>query len=198
MPSFSRSLAFGFAFAVALYAPYAGAQQARGFNVERLYPSAPGAGWFVMDDLDVHGKVGGAMNLTLAYDHDPLQVGDGAHRIAVVSDRAFANFGGAFTFERFRFYLNFDLPFVVDGQSGVVGGYSFTGANVDPTTLPDPAGDVRFGTDVRLIGEPHGPFRLGLGTQFFYPSGRAQDYDTDGTFHAMFRTLFAGDTAHFR
>jgi OOP family OmpA-OmpF porin len=186
------------ALTVLLCAPVASAQQqAQGFNVERFYPSAPGAGWFVMDDLDIHGDVGGAMELTLAYDRNPLLVGSGPSRLAVVSDRAFANFGGSMWYKRWRFYLNFDLPAVVDGNSGVVSGYSFTGPNVDPSTLPDPIGDVRFGADMRVFGDPHGPFRFGLGAQFYYPSGRPQDYDTDGTFHAMFRALFAGSTEHF-
>jgi hypothetical protein len=182
---------------VVLHGTRAAAQQAQGFNVERFYPSAPGAGWFVMDDLDIHGDVGGAMQVTAAYDRDPLLVGSGASRLAVVSDRAFANFGGSMWYKRWRFYLNFDLPAVVYGSSGVVGGYTFTAPNVDPTTLPDPVGDVRLGTDMRVFGDPHGPFRFGIGAQVFYPSGRSQDYDTDGTFHAMFRALFAGNTDHF-
>ncbi len=149
-----------------------------------------------MDDLDIHGDVGGAMNLTLAFDKDPLLVGDGPNRFAVVSDRAFANFGGSMWYRRWRFYLNCDLPAVVDGTSSIASGYAFTGANVDPTTLPDPMGDVRFGTDMRVLGDAHGPFRFGIGAQAFYPSGRTQDYDTDGTFHAMLRALFAGDRGH--
>ena len=36
-------------------------QQAEGFGVERLYLSAPGGGWFVMDSLDMRGGLGGAM-----------------------------------------------------------------------------------------------------------------------------------------
>jgi len=186
------------ALAALLLAPSAFAQQAQPFGVERFNPSPAGAGWLVMDDLDIHGKVGGAMNLTLGYDHDPLLVGDGPDRLPVVSERLFANFGGAFTFERWRFYLNFDLPFLVQGQSGVVSGYSFTAPNVDPSTLPDPTDDIRIGADVRLLGDPHGPFRVGVSAQFFYPSGRPQDYDTDGTFHSIMRVLFAGDAGRMR
>src|ERR1700680_1247626 len=32
-----------------------------GFAVERFSPSAAGAGWFVMDDLDMDGGLGGAV-----------------------------------------------------------------------------------------------------------------------------------------
>jgi hypothetical protein len=173
------------------------AQQAQGFNFERFYPSGAGAGWFVMDDLDIHGKVGGAMGLSLAYEHDPLVLSDGTNRVAVVTDRAYANFGAGFTYDRFRLHLDFDLPAVIDGQSGTLRGYQFTGPNVDPTTLPDPISDIRLGYDVRVVGDSHGPFRFGLGMQVFYPSGRQPDYDTDNTFRAMFRALFAGNVHAF-
>src|SRR5258708_12044189 len=57
------------------WAPAARAQQqAQGFAVERLYQSAPGAGWIVMDDLSLHGGLGGALSLSPGYAHRPLQV----------------------------------------------------------------------------------------------------------------------------
>ena len=31
----------------------------QGYAVERFYPSAPGAGWFVMDDVNLSGGLGG-------------------------------------------------------------------------------------------------------------------------------------------
>src|SRR3984957_8484784 len=47
-------------------------QQPSGFAVERLYQSAPGGGWFVMDDLDMTGRLGGAVSLTSGYARNPL------------------------------------------------------------------------------------------------------------------------------
>ncbi len=45
---------------VNLWAMGARAQlQAQGFAVERFYPSAPGGGWMVMDDLSMRGRFGG-------------------------------------------------------------------------------------------------------------------------------------------
>src|SRR5260370_42619735 len=53
--------------ALCVLASLASAQQqpsVRGFAVERFYPSAPGGGWFVMDDLNISGGLGGAVELT--------------------------------------------------------------------------------------------------------------------------------------
>jgi hypothetical protein len=167
--------------------------QAQGFAVERFYPSAPGGGWLVMDSLDMHGGLGGAMSVTAGYEKDPLRIANGAQNLAVVSDRAFVAFGFAATYERFRLSLNLDAPVVTRGQSGIVGNDQFTDSSLTLGSHPDTLSDARVGLDVRLLGEPGGPFRLGAGAQLFIPNGDRADYDTDGTYRAMFRALFAGD-----
>ncbi len=171
---------------------------AQGFAVERFYSSAPGAGWFVLDSLDMHGKLGGAMSFTTGYSHDALRLrGDGAEPLNVVSSQAFADFGFAATYDRLRLYLNFEMPFVVSGSSGTFGGYSFAAPKVDPGSVPDAFSDARLGGDVRLLGEADAPFRLGAGAQLYFPSGLRSDYDTDHTYRAMFRVLAAGDVGAF-
>ena len=40
-------------------------------------------------------------------------------------------------------------------------------------------------------------FRLGIGAQLYIPNGDRSDYDTDDTFRAMVRVLFAGDVGHY-
>src|ERR1700691_3093276 len=74
-------------------------QQASGFAVERLYQSAPGGGWFVMDDLDMTGRLGGAVSITSGYARSPLvSTGpDGTQKLAVVSQEAFVDIGGSIT-----------------------------------------------------------------------------------------------------
>src|SRR5581483_7964222 len=159
--------------ALALWAAAAHAQRAaQGFGVDRLYLAPPGAGWFVMDDLDIRGRLGGAMGISLGWARNPLVLQGAGGPFAVVSDQVSADMGAAVTYRRFRFSLGFALPFVVIGQSGKVGDVAYTAPAVDPGSLPDGIGDVRLGVDVRALGDVGGPFRLGAGAQLFVPSGR--------------------------
>jgi hypothetical protein len=176
-------------------------QQVPGFAVERFYPSAPGGGWFVMDDLSMHGELGGAMGLTTGYALKPLRVTDGTQHLAVVSDQAFADFSFAIQHDigrtSWRLYLDLNMPLLVKGQSGTVGAYQFQAPSIDPAVNPDVMSDPRIGLDVRLFGCPDGPFRLGAGAQVFVPNGDRSFYDTDSNWRAMFRVLAAGDVGSF-
>ncbi len=191
------SSALTLAVLVAVAAPARAQQPAQGFAVERFYPSAPEGGWLVMDALDMHGRLGGAMSLTMGYARDPLHVSDGVTHLNVVSDQAFADFGVAATYHRWRWYLNVDMPLAIYGQSGTVGGYSFAGPTVNLGSNPDTLSDARLGTDVRIVGGPTSRFRFGMGGQLIVPSGFRVDYDTDDTFRGMIRALFAGDVGLF-
>jgi hypothetical protein len=183
-----------------LASPGAMAQQAaQGFAVERLYPSAPGAAWLVMDDLSLSGGIGGTIALTESYAHDPLRVKaqSGFPRLAVVSDEAWIDVGAAITFDRYRFYVNVVSPVALGGEGGTIGGISFSAPSVDPGKAPDLLSDLRLGADALLLGRPHEPFRLGVGAQLIVPSGDRADYVTDGTYRAMARILLAGDAGGF-
>ena len=196
MSSSSRARLVGLgvlALATALAARASAQQTAQGFSAERFYPSAPGAGWLVMDDLDMQGYLGGVMGLTLGYAHDPLQVASGGQQLNVISDAAFADFGVAVTHQRWRFYLNFDAPLVLRGQDGTVGGYQFMAPRITLGSHPDALTDGRLGADVRLWGAPGGRLRLGAGAQLIVPNGTRGEYTTDDTFRAMLRALCAGD-----
>jgi hypothetical protein len=181
-------------------------QQGQGFALDRLYLSAPGGGWFVVDTLDMHGGLGGVMSLTTGYAHDPLRVrtSESSQRLTVVSDEALADFGFAATYGRFRAYVNFDMALTVAGQGGTVGTYQFTAPNsgqpftpsgVNLGTAPDTFADARIGFDVRLLGSARSRLRLGVGAQLWVPSPNTvqSEYLTDGTFRAMGRLLIAGD-----
>jgi len=175
-------------------------QQPSGFAVERFYQSAPGSGWFVMDDLDIGGRLGGALSLTSGYARNPLVITgpDSKQKLAVVSQEAFVGIGGAITHDRFRGYIDFPTPLVVSGTSGTLGPYQFTAPSVSLGTNPDTVSDPRTGVDARLFGEPGSLLRLGAGAQLIFPSGIRADYVTDARYRAMFRFLAAGDVGAFR
>jgi hypothetical protein len=174
-------------------------QQAEGFAVERLYQSAPGAGWFVMDDLDISGRLGGTVSFTSGYARNPLVITgpDGKQKLAVVSEEAFIDFGAAITHDRFRGYIDFPVPVLVSGMSGTLGQYQFTAPSVSVGNHPDSISDPRIGFDVRLFGEPGSMLRLGVGAQLIFPAGDRADYVTDDKYRAMFRFLAAGETGKF-
>jgi hypothetical protein len=165
----------------------------QGFNAERLYPSAPGAGWFVMDSLDMHGELGGVLSFSMRYARDPVRVSG----LAVVTDSAHGQIAGAITWRSWRFSVGFDLPVAVKGRSATIGGYHYTGPDVDLGSHPDTISDVRIGVDTRLLGDFTGPFRLGLGGQLWIKGGLEEEYVTDGTYRGMVRLLFAGDLSWF-
>jgi hypothetical protein len=174
-------------------------QPAAGFAVERFYQSAPGAGWFVMDDLDISGRLGGAVSLTSGYARNPLVITgpDGKQRLAVVSEEAFVDFGAAITHDRFRGYIDFPVPLLLSGTSATLGQYQFIAPSVTFGNNPDTLSDPRIGFDVRLLGEPGDLLRLGGSAQLFLPSGNRADYVTDDKYRAMFRFLAAGDAGAF-
>ena len=192
-------------FAVALvaataFASRAGAQQQpQGFAVDRLYMSAPGGGWFVMDDLDISGRLGGAVALTSGYARNPLVITDpdSKQTLAVVSEEAFLDIGAAVTYDRFRGYVDFPMPLRLSGTSGTLGPYQFTAPSVSLGTNPDTISDPRLGLDVRLLGEPGSRLRLGGSAQVIIPSGSRSDYVTDARYRGMFRFLVAGDAGTF-
>ena len=78
-----------------------------------------------------------------------------------------------------------------------VGAYQLTAPSNNLKNNPDTIADTRVGFDVRLFGAHDDAFRLGAGAQLIIPSGDRADYDTDGTYRAMGRLLFAGDVARF-
>jgi hypothetical protein len=152
-----------------------------------------------MDDLNISGRLGGAIELTSGYARNPLVITgpDGKQKLAVVSEEAFLDIGAAITYDRFRGYINFPTPLLLSGTSGTLGPYQFTPPSVSLGTNPDTVSDPRIGVDVRLLGEPGTSLRLGAGAQLLFPSGNRADYVSDARYRAMFRFLAAGDAGAF-
>ena len=153
-----------------------------------------------MDDLDMSGRLGGAVSATSGYERNPLVITgpDGKQKLAVVSQEAFLDIGGSVTYDRFRAYLNLPMPLLVTGTSGTLGQYQFTAPSLTLGTSPDNISDGRLGVDARFVGKPGDLLRLGAGAQLIFPSGLRSDYGTDARYRGMFRFLAAGDAGAFR
>ena len=182
---------------IMLCASPAAAQQTptAGLAVERFYPSAPGGGWFVLDDIDFGGGLGGAVSVATGFARNPLVVtsADGRQRVTLVSGEAFLDVGAAITRDRYRLYVNIPVPLTVTGNSGTLGPYQLTAPSLSVGANPDTVSDTRLGFDMRLLGKTAGKLRLGAGGQLIFPSGNRADYVTDGRYRGMFRLLAAGD-----
>ncbi len=153
-----------------------------------------------MDDLDISGRLGGAISLTSGYARNPLVITgpDGKQKLAVVSEQAFWSIGAAITRDRFRGYIDLPTPLLVSGTSGALGEYQFIAPSVTLGTTPDTLSDPRIGLDARLLGNPGGLFRVGAGAQLIFPSGNRSDYVSDARYRAMLRLLTAGDAGAFK
>jgi hypothetical protein len=152
-----------------------------------------------MDSLDMHGGLGGAVELTTGYANDPLRVqaGVGGQSLAVVSTEAFLDFGLAATYDRYRVYANFTVPLRLTGDSGTEGDYSYTAPNVNLRSNPDDLADIRLGFDARFLGDARSRFRLGASAQIFVPNNSRANYITEDRIRAMGRFLVAGDEGIF-
>jgi hypothetical protein len=168
-----------------------------GYALERFEPSAPGAGWLVMDALDMTGALGGAMSATVDYAHDPLDVSQAGQQVAVVSRQAMLDLGAGVTYAWWRLYVDFSTPIVIEGHDGSVGGTAFLAPDVTLSSSPDVQADARLGFDARLVGDATSSFRAGASAQLFVPSGHQADYETDGNVRALLRGLVAGDLGRF-
>lgn len=149
-----------------------------------------------MDDLNISGGPGGAIDITSGYARNPLVVPSsyGNQGFGLVTNEAFVNIGAAATYRRYRVYIGIPIPYVVNGSSGMFGPNELRAPAVTPSSNPDTVADPSLGFDALLFGEPGSSLRLGAGAQLFFPSGTRADYTTDARYRAMFRFLAAGDS----
>ena len=177
--------------------PRGNAQQTQGFAIERFYPSAPGAGWFVMNDLNMSGGLGGTIALITSYGRNSLEItGTNGANFPLVANEAYLHTGLAVTYDRYRVYLNLPLPLAVNGENGTLGQVALTAPAFTIGNNPDTLSDPTMGFDVRILGKPGGSLRLGASAELIFPSGNRADYATDATFRGIFRALVAGDSGH--
>jgi OOP family OmpA-OmpF porin len=153
--------------------------QTRGFSIDRFDVSERGSDWFVGDSLDLRGPVRPALGFVLDYARRPLVLygPDGNHgeRGAIISDQLYAHLGGSLVLaNRVRLAVNFPLALVTRGQS-----VPYLDTNLAAVSGVA-AGDLRFGADLRLIGEYGDPATLAIGVQLYVPTGKRAAFTGDG------------------
>jgi outer membrane protein OmpA-like peptidoglycan-associated protein len=162
--------------------PAAAQPVATGLALDRFDPAERGSEWFVLDTLDLRGRIRPAIGADLDWGHKPLVFYDAnGHEVApVVGDQFFVHAGASLVLvDRIR--LGFDLPIAVvqSGNAETLAGVTY------PAPTSPALGDLRLGADVRLLGEYRSPFTLALGASLYLPTGNQNDYTSDGVVRAV-------------
>jgi len=129
------------------------------------------------------------------YAHDPLVIYDDASNdkiAAIISNQFYAHFGLSYVLvDRLRLSLNLPLLMLQAGKSMTVDGETLTAQHGTH------AGDLRFGTDLRLFGVYGEPITVAIGAQVYFPTGKQAAFAGDGELRFAPRVLAAGELGPF-
>ena len=122
-----------------------------------------------------------------------LKNADGSNGPVIVSQQLYLHAGASLVLlDSFRFGLDVPFAAVNDGSSGTSGkGNAYVGPQ------DSAMGDVRLGADLRVFGRYGSPFTLGVGGQFFVPTGSSDQYTSDNLSHGIVRVAAAGEAGVF-
>lgn len=169
---------------------------AQGYSVNRFEPSERGSEWFANESLDLRGNLRPAVGVVGDYQLRPLQTydGNGDAKNPIVRSMLTAHVGASVNlFSRLR--LAVSMPFILhtDGRSDRLSDGTFL-QSPNPTQA---FGDLRFGADVRLLGEHGDAAQLAVGAQVWVPTGREEAYAGDGKWRIEPHVALAGDISFF-
>jgi outer membrane protein OmpA-like peptidoglycan-associated protein len=189
MSTLRRSLAVLVPLFCTTFSPYALAQEAPGFAINRFDPSERGSEWFALESLDLRGEARPAFGVVGDWAHKPLVLyaPDGSVRRSLIKDQFFLHVGGGIILaQRLRLSVNLPIAAYQQGSPGTVGTTTYAA----PTEAS--VGDLRVGADLRLFGTYGDAFTTALGVQVHVPTGTQADYTGDGKIRIVPRLLGAG------
>jgi OOP family OmpA-OmpF porin len=167
---------------------------AAGFAIDRFEPSERGSEWFVLDTLDLRGRVRPAVGVVGDYALKPLVFydRDGNEARALVKRQLFLHVGASLVlFDRLRLGINLPVAAMVQGESGAVGNVRYDVAEGGQL------GDLRFSADVRLFGTYRGPLTMSAGLALWAPTGSPDAYTGDGKVRLSPHANLAGEISIF-
>jgi OOP family OmpA-OmpF porin len=167
---------------------------ASGFAIDRFEPSERGSEWFVLDTLDLRGRVRPAVGVVGDYALKPLVFYDqnGNEAQALVKRQLFLHLGASLVlFDRLRVGINLPVAALVQGESGSVGDVTYDVAEGGQI------GDLRFSADVRLLGAYRGPLSVSAGVSLWAPTGSPDAYTGDGKVRLSPHANLAGELSMF-
>jgi outer membrane protein OmpA-like peptidoglycan-associated protein len=164
-------------------------------DLPKFNPSVAGDRFFGVPSPYAAGEVTFHAMAMLDYAREPLVLvreADDEDIGAVVSDQMFVHVGLNFSIIH-RFSINASMPFAVvsTGDAPAEGGLSF------PEPSGAAVGDLRLGLRVRLVGDYHDPFQLGVGGYVWVPTGADDSYVSDGNVRGQPQLLMGGREDRF-
>ncbi len=171
------------------------AQTAQNVDLPKFNPSVPGDRFFGVPSPYAAGKATFHGGVVLDYAHNPLVLVDGQGKKlgAIVEHQMFLHLAVNLSLFH-RLAINADMPFTLlnRGDGAVKGGtFSFTSPNKAGI------GDLRLGARVRLFGDYHDPFQIGVGGYVWLPTGTDAAFTTDGKVRGQPHLLLGGRADRF-
>jgi outer membrane protein OmpA-like peptidoglycan-associated protein len=186
----ARCASGAFALAASLFGASAFAQ---GLPLDKFDPAPAGDRFFGVPSPFVAGHLTPHAGVLLDYAHNPLVIrslSDNKNVGSVVSSQLFLHVNAAFALWD-RLQINLDLPIALlqRGDSPTAGGAAFPS--------PDKAqlGDLRAGLRVRIFGDYHDAFQLGVGGYVYIPTGAKDAFVGTGKVRGQAHLLLGGRAA---
>ncbi|APR76225.1 outer membrane protein OmpA [Minicystis rosea] len=166
--------------------------RAQGLPLDRFEPAPAGDRMFGVPSPFVAGHLTPHAGLLLEYAHNPLvlsRINNGENVGTVLSSQMFLHVNASFALWN-RLSINLDLPIALlqAGDSPSAGGSTF------PSPNKAQVGDLRAGLRVRLFGDYHDAFQLGLGGYVYIPTGPSDGYVGTGKVRGAAHLLLGGRT----
>lgn len=164
------------------------AAQDNRFAADRYQPAVQGSRWFANESLGFRGGAPFHAGVVSSYGERLFVVRNaGGDRIVspLRNDEVLHLGASLVLLDYLRLDANFPIHLITSGRSGA--GYR----------SPDHEqgiGDLRFGADVRVLGQDNSAFRLGVGAQFWAPVGDETIWASDDSWRVRPRVMIAGDT----
>jgi outer membrane protein OmpA-like peptidoglycan-associated protein len=180
--------------------PAAAAPTTTGFALNRYPPPQPGSDWFQSESLYLRGAARPGVSLVGDFAYRPLVLrnASGDELSPLLRYQFYYHLSASVTLAD-RVRLSASMPFLLYSLGGSGTLSDVLGVPDVPVASPDGTGigDLRFGLDVRLLGEYGSPFTLAVGARAFAATGQEKYFASDGLPRFGGRLMAAGRAGLF-
>ena len=167
-----------------------GTARAEGLALNRFDPAPAGDRMFGVPSPFAAGPLTPHLMLLADYAHNPLKlysVPSDTDQGAIVKHQLFLHLNASLALWN-RVNLDVSAPLAVyqSGDDPTAGGQTF------PSPTSAEFGDLRFGLRVRIFGEYHDPFQIGVGGYVWVPTGASDSFVSSGEVRGLPQLLLGG------